>query len=305
MKFELKAINRNDTSVQLASSEEYRSAVKTLRENKKEFHSFQLREEKPFRVVIRNIHHSTPIDLIKSDIESQGPFSVRSVTNVLHTQTKQPLPLFFVDLEKSSSNVDIFNIHHVAYFKVRVEEPHRKEAIPQCHRCQEFGHTKAYCSHKARCVKCAGDHLTMDCTRPRKQPAKCANCGEPHPASYRGCLVHKQLQERQNLRGPHRDEQRAVTAATSVGPDMSAESRPPLPGRPAQTPAQVQQVSYANATANRRPSIKPPTHIPPPPTANDLTSILDIFVEKIKSLLDPIIRLISSLATILPVPRQP
>jgi hypothetical protein len=89
---------------------------------------------------------------------------------------------------------------------------------------------RAYQSHKARCVKvtkCAGDHLTMDCTRPRKQPAICANSGEHHPASYRGCLVHKKLQERQNERAPHRDEQRAARAATRVRPAMSVESHPP------------------------------------------------------------------------------
>ena len=27
-------------------------------------------------------------------------------------------------------------------------------------------------------------------------PAKCANCAESHPASYRGCLVAKELQKR-------------------------------------------------------------------------------------------------------------
>ena len=41
----------------------------------------------------------------------------------------------------------------------------------------------------ARCVKCAGEHLTADCKVPRNVKAKCYNCGGQHPASYRGCDV--------------------------------------------------------------------------------------------------------------------
>ncbi|GFU60027.1 hypothetical protein TNCV_3238061 [Trichonephila clavipes] len=30
-------------------------------------------------------------------------------------------------------------------------------------------------------------HLTADCKKSTKSPAKCANCGEPHPTNFSGC----------------------------------------------------------------------------------------------------------------------
>ena len=32
-----------------------------------------------------------------------------------------------------------------------------------------------------------------DCMKPRHNPAKCALCGEDHPANYKGCIVYKNL----------------------------------------------------------------------------------------------------------------
>eukprot|EP00102_Acyrthosiphon_pisum_P026790 XP_016664000.1 PREDICTED: nucleic-acid-binding protein from mobile element jockey-like [Acyrthosiphon pisum] len=79
--------------IQTSNPESYRILVRYLKESKSEYHTFQLREDKPTRVVIRHIHPSTPTDLIKTELEARL-FEVRQVTNVLHKATKFPLPLF-------------------------------------------------------------------------------------------------------------------------------------------------------------------------------------------------------------------
>lgn len=38
-----------------------------------------------------------------------------------------------------------------------------------------------------RCLKCAAVHLTNDCTKSKDSPAKCANCGDNHPANSINC----------------------------------------------------------------------------------------------------------------------
>jgi len=78
--------------------------------------------EKAYRVVIRHLHHSTPVVTIKEKLNSKG-FTVRDIINVLHNQTKNPLPLFFVDLEPPPSNKDIFTIDTFYYTKIKIEEP--------------------------------------------------------------------------------------------------------------------------------------------------------------------------------------
>jgi hypothetical protein len=80
---------------------------------------------------------------------------------------------------------------------VKVETPHTKSTIPQCMRCQKYGHTKIYCRYTPRCVKCAQHPLTSECSRTTPdENVRCANCNEPHPANYRWCIVHKQLQQK-------------------------------------------------------------------------------------------------------------
>lgn len=59
--------------------------------------------------------------------------------------------------------------------------------------CQEYGHSKSYCAHPPRCVKCAANHSTFDCTKSEDEPPACALCGGNHTANYRGCQVHKNL----------------------------------------------------------------------------------------------------------------
>lgn len=102
--------------------------------------------------------------------------SVRKVTNILHYQTKNPLPLFFIDLEPDGNNSDVFDITSVLHTKIKIEEPHKQRQIPRCTKCQSYDHTKSYCSHSPRCVKCGEYHLTISCTKSRESlpPARYA-----------------------------------------------------------------------------------------------------------------------------------
>ncbi|KAL1139985.1 hypothetical protein AAG570_006962 [Ranatra chinensis] len=130
----------------------YRAAVKYLRNVKIEFHTFQPKEEKPFRVVIRGLHHTVPVELIKIELEELG-FKIRNVSNVIINRhgTKIPRPLFFVDLEANENNQNIFEVRSIMLGIVSVEEPYKKTEIPQCQNCQQYGHTKGYCNYGPKC----------------------------------------------------------------------------------------------------------------------------------------------------------
>ena len=39
---------------------------------------------------------------------------------------------------------------------------------------------------------------TEDCAKTQSEKPKCVNCGDEHPANYRGCLVAKELQKLRN-----------------------------------------------------------------------------------------------------------
>lgn len=123
-----------------AKPESYRTLVHFLRTPKAEFHTFQLKEDKPIRVVIRNSHPTTPTDLIKSELKT-CLFEVRQVSSVLHKISKIPLLLLFVDLEPTDQSKDIYKLTPLFHTLIKVEEPYKPKNISQCSNCQDYGHT--------------------------------------------------------------------------------------------------------------------------------------------------------------------
>lgn len=55
--------------LQIYSPDSYRSVIKYPKNNNISFHSYQSKEDKPYRVVIRNMYHSTDIKFIELELE--------------------------------------------------------------------------------------------------------------------------------------------------------------------------------------------------------------------------------------------
>ena len=136
------------------------------------FHTYQLKQERPFRVVLRNIHHSVDLDELKFELQTLG-HEVTNIGNIRHRVTKNPLSLFFVDLKRKANNKEIYNVNRLMNSIVKFEPPLVKKEIVQCKRCQRYGHTQKYCNHYFPCVKCAGNHPNDQCTKSPETPAKC------------------------------------------------------------------------------------------------------------------------------------
>ncbi|VVC34749.1 Hypothetical protein CINCED_3A002021 [Cinara cedri] len=154
-KFVFKSSSLN-LKIQVVKPTAYRKVIEFFKNNKAEYHTYQAKEDKAFRIVIH--------------------------------------------LEPSPLNTDIFKIDRLLYTKIKIEEPHKHREIIQCQNCQEYGYTKKYCAYPFRCVRCGDHHPSNICKKPRDTPAKCALCNGDHPANYRGCRIHKQLQQ---LRQPN------------------------------------------------------------------------------------------------------
>ena len=152
---------------------------------------YQPKANRSFRTVLRGIHYSTDTNEIKSKIEKLG-HKVVNIFNIKQTRTNIPLPLFFVDLKPSDNNKEMYGIETLNYSKVKFEPPRTMQNIPQCSKCQRYGHIQAYCYHSPRYVKCAGNHPTKQCLRTEKSDeVKCVLCEGNHPANYNDVLSTK------------------------------------------------------------------------------------------------------------------
>lgn len=266
--------------IQTSNPGAYRTLVHYLRNQQAEFHTFQLKEDKPMRIVIRNLHPSTSTEMIKSELELRL-YEVRQVTQVIHRISKTPLPLFFVDLEPTDHSNEIFKLESLLHTKIKIEEPHKPKIISQCQNCQAYGHTKAYCGYSPRCVRCGDDHSSSACPNSRQDPMRCALCTGNHPANYRGCTVYKNLQQRKktNLNN-HK-----LHVNPSYKSNNVQDSHPR--NNTSYNPPSGQSQTYAQATQGQH--IK--SDIPTP--APDINSLMSSFVSELKTLINPLISLLT------------
>lgn len=189
------ALTSKYLKVNLTSHDDYRALTKYYMNNLVQFHTFQNPNEKPLSVVIKNVPLSLTEDEVKKELLAKN-LPITSVTRLLSKDKKAPIPICAVILTSTEAAKEIYNLRTIFHSIVTVEARKKASNIPQCHKCQRYGHTKNYCAAKSRCVKCQEDHLPQACKKTSNDPPKCVNCGGNHPASYRGCPHHLELQRK-------------------------------------------------------------------------------------------------------------
>ena len=186
---------------------------------------------------------------IKKELLELG-FGIETVFQYSHVRdgTKVYIPVYFLELKNDTHNKGIFNMTSIFNLKISVDSYKKSNQPTQCHRCQRYGHAQSCCKNPARCVKCAGCHLTVDCpTRGRVDSPKCALCGGDHTANYRGCPkrpkpaeTHGENTAEPNTHNQHNNRRQNNTTRSQV--DRINEARPVITSAPVR-----EGVSYANA----------------------------------------------------------
>lgn len=203
--FKTTMMNNNQIKFNVSTESDYRAITKLMNEKSAEWHTYENKQTRPIRVMARNLHHSCRPEEIKDELEQRG-FKVIEVVNKYKKATDKNgkviitrLPLFMLTFSSEEDIKKIFKIEFICHMKVKIEAVRSSKLVPQCKKCQRYGHTQKFCARAPKCVKCAGDHLTATCQKPIKAKPQCSNCGKDHPASYRGCEVAKELQKRRDL----------------------------------------------------------------------------------------------------------
>ncbi|GJQ86964.1 hypothetical protein Trydic_g20270, partial [Trypoxylus dichotomus] len=183
-----KVVNTNvGIRIQPTTADDYRQLVQAVTALNMQFHSYQLTEDKPLKIVLRGVPEDITEEEISRDLARQG-IQTLECKRMLVGQARRPIPLVFVQLTKSDEAKGIFKITHVCGINISVESKQAKKGqVTQCHRCQLYGHGQRNCHAAAVCVKCAGPHQTAECSKSRDTPARCALCQGPHTANYKGC----------------------------------------------------------------------------------------------------------------------
>lgn len=153
------------------------------------FYTYPTKEEKTKRLVLKGLPQVTSEDIV-DDLKTLGHNCLKVAVLKKAENPNDGQPLYLLDFPHDANLKAIRDIKYLCYVRIYWEQYKSRRRITQCHRCQQFGHGTKYCRSIPGCVKCNEQHLTKDCLKQKDEPAKCYNCGGPHPANYTGCPVY-------------------------------------------------------------------------------------------------------------------
>lgn len=294
--YSIKIVTKTQTRVTCSSVEAYKKLMTLVRELGLIGHTFTPKTERSYRIVIKNLHHTTPYDAIREEIEKTGNTVKGEIINARVGPNKRPSTTFFVNLEPSVNNKEVKSIRYIFNTVVKIEDPIKRKTIVQCTKCQQYGHTKNNCLRPYRCVKCAEAHKTSDCPKTdRSTPAKCALCLGNHPANYKGCEVYKEILKRRETKNKQFTKQeKLVSIAENI--QMNPEKPKKEVDDPLLLPKQpANQRSYAEALGGG-------THTPssnePDETVQELRELIILQSKKMDKLMEQLGALVGLMTTL-------
>jgi hypothetical protein len=240
---------KNKLKLTFNNVDDYRTINSYLIQTEVPSCTYQLDEDKPFRVVLRGLPYCTKRNDIEEDLVRRG-YNVLNITQMeLGPKSNRRLtPMFYVQVAKTRDVEFIYNETNILGLEGTYFEKFRGTRGPtQCHRCQGFFHSAIACRLAPRCVRCAKGHLSDDCPhKGTKITCTCANCGGTHPASYKSCPKWPKTSIRRQTR--------------------TFSSNSATPGRSYATAAGARDVPRPAPTPNVR--FAPEQQQPNPPAAN-------------------------------------
>ena len=161
-----------------------------------QYHTYAIQSEKILTVVIKELI-KLPDIVITNSLRAQGLTPINCTEIPIHTK----YPLYRVTFAPGTTFARVNHcVRFIENIKIYWEKYESNKPAIQCNRCQAHGHLSTNCNKAAKCVKCAGNHDTRNCTKTADTPATCTNCGGPHLANYSKCPSLLAYLTQRNLR---------------------------------------------------------------------------------------------------------
>lgn len=242
-----------------------------------EYHTYTTTENKVNTFIIKGLSMKiAPEEIMQELMDSHNIKAERcyEMKNIAR-------PIYILSFQKGIT-IDrlIKEVKYLNYTKILWEKYRNTKKMSQCHRCQEWGHATSNCYAKPRCLKCAQQHLTFECSKPKTVEAKCANCAGNHPANSITCPVY--LQRIRKLDENRADAQKSRSKLRNPIPSKTNLERHHFPAlKPAPPPV-------TNAWQKRSQSItqreETPTPSPNTQSSDDSLDELSELVREVQNL---------------------
>lgn len=182
----------NNISLYLDNQSDKDNILKSFNREQLEYHTYTDANQKTHAFIVRGLDGEPSTEEVKQELKTIHKIEVKQVYRLKNTVR----PLYMIITDPSATLKGLQNnIRYLQYTKITWERYMNKKIIIQCHRCQQWGHATANCNRAPKCLKCAKEHWTRDCTKSPETQAECANCNGPHPANNVECPAYKRRLE--------------------------------------------------------------------------------------------------------------
>lgn len=241
--------DKKRTSVQLTSHgtkvfvdniDDYKKLRKFLQESKINYFGHPLEEEALKKFVIYGLHEDTPEEDIREALLVFGIDPIK-IANLDIKKKRYDGHATYQLQFRQVQNVTLESLQQVrsiGYLKVRFQEYVGRNTPNVCAKCLYPGHGSDFCGMSPRCIRCGDNHESQKCplrvdqqdphSRIPAEKVKCANCGGPHTANYKGCPslkeymdIQDRVRKRNALRKPRPSTQYTPTTSTHTKPAHS------------------------------------------------------------------------------------
>ncbi|CAH1383686.1 unnamed protein product, partial [Tenebrio molitor] len=152
---------KNNTIIITQSVQDFNILKEGLKTSKKtQWHTYATKGERTHGFVIYGLDNSPAEADVKQDLEEKG-INCKYVYKMKNTNS----PLYVVITDNKTTLRDLESkAKTVEFVIVKWKKLINSRKIIQCHKCQVWGHAASNCHANPKCLKCAKDHLTSDCT---------------------------------------------------------------------------------------------------------------------------------------------
>lgn len=107
--YSFKILNNEKVKIQPHSAENYTSILEELKKRNILCYTYQIKQKRNFKVVLRGLHHTANREAVIKEIEKQQ-HKVEQMTNIINNKTETPTALFFIEIKQRDNNKDIYKI---------------------------------------------------------------------------------------------------------------------------------------------------------------------------------------------------
>lgn len=192
--FEIKH-TRNNTNLFINDTTEYTNYLQKIKceaDDNFQFHTYTPKQEKTHGFVLRGLDNDTDMNYLKEEFNNQKKIEIINIYKMKNTNG-----LFLIITDNSITEKYLNrNLNVICHTRISWKRHINTNTITQCRRCQQWGHATSNCSAQTRCLKCAQNHWSRDCTLVDKEDKsthnniKCPNCEGPHIATSKDCPVY-------------------------------------------------------------------------------------------------------------------